>query len=293
MCMELDAFLRHMEHEKRCSPHTLDAYRRDITSYLDFLDERGWTIQRVSTRQIRSWLVDLHRSLAVRTVNRKLSAIRSFYAFLHRRGHVNADPAAQVHGLKMPSRNPTFIKQHELERLLDAQVMDDFPSARDALVIRLLYATGMRRAELMRLTDADIDVDQGVVRVMGKGRKERILPLLEDLMDDVRHYLALRDEAFDGVRLPALLVTDRGRPLYAKKVYTIVRDFLLLAEGADRRSPHVLRHTFATHLLNEGADLNAIKELLGHSSLGSTQIYTHNSIEQLKEAHRRAHPKGS
>lgn len=293
MCMELDAFLRYMEHEKRCSPHTLDAYRRDITSYLDFLDGRGWTIQRVSTRQIRSWLVDLHRSLAVRTVNRKLSAVRSFHAFLHRRGHSDTDPAAHVHGLKMPSRNPTFIKQHELERLLDAQVMDDFPSARDALVIRLLYATGMRRAELMGLTDADIDLRQGVVRVMGKGRKERILPLAADLIDDVRHYLVLRDKAFDGRRLPALLVTDRGRPLYAKKVYTIVRDFLLLAEGTDRRSPHVLRHTFATHLLNEGADLNAIKELLGHSSLGSTQIYTHNSIEQLKEAHRRAHPKGS
>lgn len=242
---------------------------------------------------IRAWVVDgLEKGWSPRAINRKLSCLKSFFRFLLQRGWVDQNPMRKVTAPKVGKALPVFVREEHLAQLLDETPFgDDFSGVRNRLVLELLYHTGLRRAELIDLSPEAFDFHRMQIRVKGKGGKERIIPMLPELAGRVQAYLRLRRETFDALP-PQLLLTDKGQPMYPKFVYLLVHRHLSTVTTVEKRSPHVLRHSFATHLSNKGADINAVKELLGHSSLAATQIYTHNAIEKLKEVYQQAHPKG-
>ena len=292
----IQSFLDYLRFEKRYSQHTHLSYETDLTQFTDFLqrvfDESD--LLSVSATQIRSWMAELKAAdQSSRSIVRKLSSLRSFYKFLLRQGLITVLPTAGVTAPKIRKRLPVFVKEGESDRLLQtlAQAAEDWRSLNARVIITLLYSTGMRSAELVALKTSQVDMSRMQIKVLGKGNKERILPIHPDMVALLANYLRQRQERgwADGERL---LMTESGRPVYAKYVYLLVREHLSAATTLDKKSPHVLRHSFATHLLNGGADLNAVKELLGHASLAATQVYTHNSIEKLKDAHRKAHPRG-
>lgn len=242
---------------------------------------------------IRAWMVDgMEKGLSPRAINRKLSCLKTFFRFLLRRGWVEENPLLKIVAPKSGKSLPVYVREEHLDQMLDGDLFGDgFEGARDRLLLELLYLTGLRRSELIQLTPEAFDFHRMQIRVRGKGGKERIIPMLPDLAGRVQAFIRLRRETFEQLP-PTLLMTDKGQPMYPKFVYNIVKRYLSLVTTVGKRSPHVLRHSFATHLSNKGADINAIKELLGHSSLAATQIYTHNAIEKLKEVYQLAHPKG-
>lgn len=294
--MKPSQFFNYLEFERRYSPHTLRAYRQDFTQFADYLTA---TYGDVSPKQathfhIRSWVVQLmDGGTSARTVNRKLSTLKTYYRFLTKRGERTDDPMVKVRAPKVGKRLPATVKPTEIEHLLDRIVFpDDFAGRRDRLVISVLYQTGMRRSELANLRTADLDFLQRQVRVMGKRSKQRLIPFGTELAQELQRYILERDRQFPERPEPELLlVHNDGAPLGDGRIYRIVRKYLGMVTTADQRSPHVLRHSFATHLSDNGADLNAVKELLGHTNLSATQIYTHNSIDQLRRVYERAHPK--
>ncbi len=293
--MREKSFLQYLQYEKRFSPHTITAYQTDLQQFLHFIDEDcGLTsVSEVGHSHIRSWMVHLlSQGRSARTANRKLSTLKSYFRFLVRRENLSVDPTAKVSAPKVGKRLPGSLKKSELEQLFrHLEFGEGYPGARDRMLIELLYATGMRRAEAIGLEVKDIDFHNLQIRVAGKGGKERLLPVSHSLAVSLRAYLTERGRAFpDGA--PALIfLTDKGKPMYPKLAYNIVRKYLSAVTSNEQRGPHALRHSFATHLSENGAELNAIKALLGHSSLASTQVYTHNSIERLKQVYRQAHPK--
>lgn len=298
MHQNLDRFLRYIQHEKRYAVHTVTAYGHDITQFLAFINENfgGLGAADINHSFIRSWVVSLMEGeMSTRAVNRKISSLRSFFRFLLREKVIERNPMLRVTAPKNGKKLPVYVEKSGMELLFShIAVETDFNGMRDRMVLELFYATGMRLSELINLELKDISLYSSTVKVLGKRNKERIIPFSPTLRDAISIYLEKRKELLAQTEQPTgcFIINDRGEQMTSKTIYTIVKKYLTLVTTISKKSPHVLRHTFATHLLNNGADINAIKEILGHSSLAATQVYTHNSIEKLKAAHRQAHPKG-
>lgn len=291
----LTEFVQYLRFEKRYSPHTLIAYQRDLEQFRDYLvKEFDLTELKLITHfHIRGWLADMKEDKqTARTINRKLSSLNSYYKHLRKLGITDKNPVKQLHAQRLPERLPTYLKESESQHLLEEVTFEPgFKGATDRLICELFYATGMRRNELQMLREKDIEWSLHQIRILGKGNKERLVPVNDVLLDAIRDYighkrqLEVYDEEF-------LFNLESGMPLYAGYIYRVVTRYMGEATTMKKKSPHVLRHTFATHLLNNGANIQAIKDLLGHSSLAATQVYTHNNIERLKEIHRQNHPRG-
>lgn len=298
--MELQApvqsFLQHIQHTKRYSPNTLQAYTSDLEQFAIFLHKQYEKddISTTTHTEIRSWMVDMmQHKISPRSINRKVSVLKSLFKFLMRRGEVKKNPLSKVQTPKTSKSLPVFVEQTNIEQLLNNVVFaEGYEGALDRIIIELLYGTGMRRSELLNLKESDVDSYNAQIKVLGKGNKERLIPIHTQLLAGIKNYIAEKNKLIDGMpQGNYLLVTEKGKPLSAAIVYNTVKKHLSIVTTINKRSPHVLRHTFATHLMNNGADINAVKELLGHSSLAATQVYTHNTIEKLKNIHAKAHPK--
>lgn len=291
MC--IDSFLSYLQHEKRYSDKTLIAYRTDLNQFAEYLKSQ-YQVQHPSEAthfMARSFIVYLiDKGVTPRSVNRKISALKSYYKFLTRRSLITANPMQKVIFPKTSRRLPEYVEQQAMQNLLKHDwFTSDFYGQRDRLIIELLYNTGIRREELINIKTHDVNLNQNLLKITGKGNKQRLVPFTEQLSALIRHYITLKNET--GQNNDYLLTTDKGEKMYPKFVYNKVKHYLSLVTTLDKKSPHVLRHTFATHLTNEGANLNAIKELLGHSTLAATQVYTHNNIQKLKDIYKKTHPK--
>ncbi|GAB2603961.1 tyrosine-type recombinase/integrase [Spirosoma areae] len=289
-------FLAHIRYEKRLSHHTLTAYASDLEQFSKFLvtECNAGQPERADFRHIRSWIVSLVESgMDKSSVNRKIATLRSFYGFLLRRNVLTLDPMLKIQALKASKKLPQYVEEKPMEMLLnDVEFPATFEGIRDKLVLELLYGTGIRLSELIGLKTVDLNLYDKTITVLGKRNKHRIVPLTQPLFELVQQYSRLKEEAFAGqADAVYLIVSDKGIQSYPVLIQRIVKRNLTLVTTLSTKSPHVLRHSFATHLLNRGADLNAIKDLLGHSSLAATQIYTHTSLEQLKKTYDQAHPK--
>lgn len=292
--MFIEQFIHYLKFEKRFSPLTVTAYQKDLDQFLVFLAVSESELLNVSHQQVRGWMVALmDQGYEAKTINRKISSLRSLYKFLQRNELIKINPMIQVRAPKIPKRLPVVITEQKMDSLLDGGFgfTDGFTGMRDRLIIELLYGTGIRLAELVGLKDEDVDNYEQQIRVLGKRNKQRIIPVHSSLAKLIAEYKIQKlSQNFDN-KASSLIVTDSGKDVYPKFVYRIVRAVLSAVSTHDKKSPHILRHSFATSLLNRGADLNAIKELLGHSSLAATQVYTHNSVEKLKSIYKQAHPK--
>ncbi len=293
--MVLTPFLLYLKSEKRYSPHTVEAYERDlrlISAYLkDHYDIEDWPA--VESFHLRSYIVALSsEGYAPKSIHRKLSAIRHLYRFLRKTGQCEKNPAQSIKTPRIGKRLPAVVDKGALEQLRSEELFEEgFSGSRDRAMLVLLYMTGMRRSELIDLSLGDIDFGQGQLQLTGKGNKQRLIPFGPVLEEELKSYLRAREEAFPGSPEKRVLLTDKGNPMYPRFVYNKVKHYIGMISTVSKRSPHILRHSFATHLADGGADLQAIRELLGHSSLAATQIYTHNSAERLKAVYRQAHPK--
>jgi len=290
----LDRFIRYIETEKRYSIHTVSAYQRDMGQFCIYLIDiyELDDMTKATPEMVRSYIAKLkNEGMENRSINRKISSLRAFYKFCLREKEIKVTPMQGVKSLRRPKELAKFVPQQDMEKV-EFGGGDDFKERRDELVFEMLYQTGMRRAELCGLRDPDIVEDTSLVKVHGKRDKERFIPISRELLDMIKKYETLRDIQFPCRSNVSLIVDDKGRSASSSFVYGIVHRILEGVTTLKQKSPHVLRHTFATHLLNEGADIRAIQKLLGHASLGSTQIYTHNTIEQLKEIYQFAHPLG-
>lgn len=288
-------YLQYLRFEKRYAQHTLGAYERDLCQFNEYissqfgLDDEGV----ISHFHVRSWLATFkEQNLQASSINRKLSAVNSFYKYLLKLQAVKKNPVRQLHAMRKAERLPVYLKEQETGYLLEEiQFEEGFKGFTDRLICDLLYQTGMRRSELVNLKEKDIEKSLKQVRILGKGNKERLVPVSPMLLDTLDEYIQEKRklETYDDNHL---LVLESGQQLYAGYVYRVVKTYLSTTTTLHKKSPHVLRHTFATHLLNNGANIQAIKDLLGHSSLAATQVYTHNNIDKLKEIHKNAHPRG-
>lgn len=295
--MNYQDFIDYLRYEKRVSPHTVTAYERDLSQFFSFLQEKLEINQLpdVHTEDIRAWIISLleDESLQAKSVNRKISAVRAFYRYKLKIKELTTNPTLSIHAPKIPKKLPQYVDVKDMEHLFsDIPFEDSFEGVRDRTILELFYATGMRLSELLNIKTQDIHLQDNTVKVLGKRNKERIIPFGNKLSELLTIYLGYLEKKFvEGTKNNYIFVTAKGEQLYPKAVYRIVRKYLDMVTTIDKRSPHVIRHTFATHMLNNGADLNAIKTILGHSSLASTQVYTHNSIEQLKSIYNQAHPR--
>lgn len=291
-------FLKYLQHEKRYSEHTLRAYESDLAQFNEFLTQNYPTQQtdqtqtQIKLRHLRVWVADLsNQQLNTTSIRRKIAALKSYYKFLLKKQLSTTNPTTALYLPKNAERLPTFVEEPKIELLLDkVDFGNDFAGIRNRLIIELLYGLGIRSGELLKIQHQHLLNDK--IKIAGKGSKERVLPILPYLQKLITQYIDLRNATFAVLTHNHLFVTDKGDPMYARMLHRIVTQHLAIVTTQKKRSPHVLRHTFATHLLDKGADLNAIKSLLGHSNLSATQIYTHNSIERLKDVYKQAHPKG-
>ncbi len=290
-----ESFLRYLQIEKRYSPHTVRSYLNDLDQFFKYLSGQGIPEDAglVTSHDIRSWMVSLlENGYSATSVHRKISSVRVFYRYLRKEGYVTNDPIEKVTLPRMKKRLPVFVEEESINKLLDDNDFgSDFEGVRNRMVIEMLYLTGMRRAELTGLHDSDVNIAEATVKVTGKRNKQRIIPLLKEFARELNEYVGVRKTTFPESRDSWFFVSNKGNKLYDKYVYNIVRRYLSMVTTIEKKSPHVLRHTFATHMLNRGADLNSIKEFLGHASLSATQIYTHNSFEQLRKIYKQAHPR--
>ncbi len=288
-------FLEHLKYQKRYSQHTIISYENDLSAFSTFMQKEfpDTEIDKIKTTFIRTWLAEMKEDeMASRSLNRKISALRSFFKYLLKNDVVKVNPVTTIISPKMPKRLPQFIEEKDTNNLFTGVVFSEgFKGLTEKLILEILYNTGMRKAELIGLKEHQIDISNSQIKVLGKGNKERIIPISKILMNDIKLYKAEKRRLIGRGEENFLFVTDKGKPLDPKQVYNIVKKYLTKVTTIDKKSPHILRHSFATHLMNNGADLNAVKELLGHSSLAATQIYTHNSIEKLKDVYKKAHPK--
>ncbi|MCQ2960028.1 MAG: tyrosine-type recombinase/integrase [Bacteroidales bacterium] len=286
----LQSFLNYLDFEKKSSKHTVTSYKNDLLHFLKNIGEKP--IAELTSKDIRLWISKLsEEGTAPRSINRKITAVRSFFYFLQKVGKLNQNVARKVHSLKAKKRLPFFVEDEKMNILLNENMFTkDFSGLRDKVIIELLYTTGIRRAELLGLEIQSVNLAEGNVKVFGKRSKERIIPLLPESLALLKEYIAERNKVVE-TSTTRLIVTDKGEEAYENFVYRTVRKYLGEVTTIDKKSPHVLRHSFATHLLNNGADINDIKELLGHANLAATQVYTHNSFEKLKEVYKHSHPR--
>ena len=293
--MSLQSFIRYLSFEKRFSPHTVAAYENDLLQFGTFLKAQYEMDEPADAEHmmIRSWLVHLmEEKISARSVNRKISSLRTYFNFLLKNKKVGHNPMQKILRPKQAQRLPVFIDEPRIEMLFDkADFGEGFIGARDRLIMELFYATGMRLSELCDIKEKNIDVYNCTVKVLGKRNKERIIPFTDVLKKLITGYRSERRKAVLDINHDYFFVTSNGKKIYQKLVYRIVNKYLGMVSTSEKKSPHVLRHTFATHMLNNGADINSIKEILGHANLAATQVYTHNTIEKLKKVYKQAHPR--
>lgn len=282
--------------ERRFSAHTITAYTDDLEHFSQFLSAQFATDQldQIQPAMIRSWMAAFAvQKITPRTINRKISTLKSFFKYCLIREWIAASPAKTIQVLKTKKRLPTYVEAQKMDQLMRHDFFpDDFEGRMEYLVLSLLYQTGMRVSELVNLKTSQIDFSRSQIKVLGKGNKERVIPISDALVVSIKSFLDEANQQLPSSETAFLLVNSKGKHPVARQLYSIVKKYLSLITTADKKSPHVLRHSFATHLTSNGAELNAVKELLGHSSLAATQVYTHNSIDRLRDIHKKSHPKG-
>jgi integrase/recombinase XerC len=289
----VDLFLKYLQFEKRYSAKTVTAYQTDLLQFEAFL-QQTYEASSASAHfgMVRSWIASLsEEDVSASSINRKIATLRSYYKFLIKEGHLEQNPMTKVRVLKVRKKLPQFVNEGDMVQVLDQVVFsEDWEGLRDRLVLELFYGTGIRLAELIQLKDADVRLRDRTVRVLGKRNKERVVPFPGSLVPLIEHYRIVRNREIARPSHELFFTTQNGSPLYPMLVQRLVKKYLSPA-ACEKKSPHVLRHTYATHLLNKGAEINAVKDLLGHSSLAATQVYTHNTIDKLKKIFNDAHPK--
>ena len=290
-----ESFLQYLLIEKRYSPHTIRSYKNDLDQFFIFIGTLGLSgdPEDLTSHEVRAWIVSmLDNNISSVTVHRKISCLRIFYRYLRKEGLVHHDPLEKVVLPKRKKTLPVFVGEEALDNLLDKYDFgSSFEGIRNRTIIEMLYLTGMRRAELIGLRNLDIDLSSATLKVTGKRNKQRIIPIVKSFIVRIEEYIRIRDERFSSGPESWFFITSKGNKLYDKFVYNTVKSYLTMVTTIEKRSPHILRHSFATHMLNKGADLNSIKELLGHANLSATQIYTHNTFEKLKKVYKQAHPR--
>jgi integrase/recombinase XerC len=293
--MPRERFLQYIKFEKRYSPHTVTSYENDLSQFESYLINEYNIKEIIETDylQIRSWLVNLmEKGITARSVNRKITTLKTFFKFCVKEGVLKENPMLKILSPKISKRLPVYVEKEKMDLLFDkVDFGEGFIAARNRLIVETFYMTGMRLSELVNLLDADIDVSQNNIKVLGKRNKERLIPFSNSLRKNISEYRKLRSELSVGYDVKYFFITEKGKKVYQKLVYRLINYYLSVVTTLDKKSPHILRHTFATHMLNNGADLNAIKELLGHANLSATQVYTHNTIEKLKKVYKQSHPK--
>ncbi len=289
----LNAFLAYLQFEKRYSVHTITAYSNDLVQFFDFVETQyeGIPFTHITGTMVRTWLASMkEEELTGKTLNRKISSLKSFYKYQIQQGQLAKSPMETVISPKVNKRLPAFVAEQDIEQLLiNLEFAEGWKGYTEKMVIQLFYATGMRLSELIQCKEQQLDLSKRIVKVLGKGNKERMIPISPELANELKQYIQQKPDAAIGNN--HLFVTEKGKALQPRAVYSFVKFYLSQVTTLQKKSPHVLRHSFATHLMNNGADLNAVKELLGHASLAATQVYTHNTIEKLKEVFAKAHPK--
>ena len=287
-------FLDYLKFQKRYSHHTIISYQNDLKDFFDYIESGYGTLSlpEISSNLVRSWLAQLKQNkIASKSINRKISSLKSFFKYQLRKEVLSVSPMATIVSLKVNKRLPSFIEEKELNVLFnEVEFPDTWEGRTNKLLIKIFYQTGMRLSELINLKESQIDRSNNNIKILGKGNKERIVPVNKDLQTDIFDYISEKKK-IENYEIGYLLINKKGKKLQPRYVYSIVKGYLSTVTTNDRKSPHILRHSFATHLTNNGANINAVKELLGHSSLAYTQIYTHNNIKKLKDIHKRAHPK--
>ena len=290
-----ESFINYLQFEKRYSSHTVIAYKNDLDQFVQFCTEMigVFDINKVDAKLVRGWIVYLmEQNLSARSVNRKVTTVKSFYKFLMKEQIAVDNPAVHLPLPKVRKKLPYFVEENNLHHLLDDGFFENnFTGIRDKLIITLLYGTGIRLAELLILKESDFNKKEYLIRIFGKRNKERIIPYPKSINKLLDSYVQVKNET-TGSTTERLLTTENGKPVYEKLIYRVVKNNLAKVTLLEKKSPHILRHTYATHLLNKGADLNAVKELLGHSNLAATQVYTHTTFERLHDIYKQAHPRG-
>jgi len=290
-----ESFLQYLKIEKRYSPLTVRSYLNDLDQFDNYLNLQGLSgkPEEIGYHDVRSWIVSMiENGYSPVSIHRKISSLRVFYRYLRRGGLASNDPLKKVVLPKIRKRLPVFVEEGSLDKLLDEYDFgDDFDGVRNRTIIEMLYMTGMRRGELTGLHDIDVDINGALVKVTGKRNKQRIIPLLKPFTAKLEDYVRIRNAEFPDIKPEWFFIGNKGNKLYDKYVYNTVRKYLSMVTTIEKKGPHILRHTFATHMLNNGADLNSIKEFLGHANLSATQIYTHNSFEKLRKIYKQAHPR--
>ena len=289
------SFLEYLSLEKKYSAHTIKAYKNDLISFRDFMvtEFSEEDLSKINYNQIRSWIVSLvDLKVSNRSINRKVSSLKSFYKFLQKTHQITGNPLSKHKALKVERKIQVPFNVKEINKVIDlVSDEDDFTSVRNKLIVELFYSTGIRRAELINIKEKDVSLSNKTIKVLGKRNKERFAPLLNTVIHTLKQYLQLKEEFSIGIE--ELFITEKGNKIYETLVYRIINSYFSQVSTKEKKSPHILRHSFATHLLNEGADLNSVKELLGHSSLASTQVYTHNSLDAIKKVYNQAHPRSN
>ena len=291
----LQSFINYLAFEKRYSRHTIVSYQNDLEQFFIYIASQYQvtTLTDIATTYIRSWLAEMKgNKITAKTINRKASSLKSFFKYHLKTGSITVTPMWSVITPKISKRLPEFVKEQDMQNMFQyLPFPDDWKGKTDRLLLMLFYQTGMRLSEQVNLKESQVDFSKKVIKVLGKGNKERVVPVSGELVDEMKMYQQAKRKQLENFDNTYFFVLENGKRLYAKYVYLIVKKYLSAITTLNKKSPHILRHTFATHLTNNGADINAIKELLGHSSLAATQVYTHNNIEKLKEAHKKAHPR--
>jgi integrase/recombinase XerC len=293
---DVSKFLDHLKFEKRYSAHTVRSYHDDLLQFSDYLDQQfgGMAIKEISSAIVRSWLASLKQDkMSARSITRKISTLKSFFRFMLKSGAVVKSPMVTITSPKVSKKLPFYVEEGDMKVLFrDVAFTDDWNGYTGRLAMLMLYLLGIRLSELVNCKERQVDYANNAIKVLGKGNKERVIPAGKELLAAMKEYVAKKKVEFEAPDRDFLLVTDKGKKLYPKYVYRLTQRYLQEVTTIEKKSPHVLRHSFATHLSNNGAELNAVKELLGHASLAATQVYTHNTIEKLKNVHRKAHPRG-
>jgi integrase/recombinase XerC len=291
---QIQSFIDYLTFEKKYSKHTITSYQNDLAQFLEFIeiDSQNSDAKEINYQIIRSWISELvENAISPKSINRKLSTLKSFFKYLQRLKMIDNNPMSKLSGPKIPKRLPVFIDEHDMEKLFtNIEFEASINGLRDKLILDLLYQTGIRRSEISSLKEIDIDNQNNTIKVLGKRNKERLIPISIALKRNLNEYISVKQK--QNLSNDYLLLNNKGEKMSEQNIYQIVKKYLSLITSIHKKSPHILRHTFATHLLNNGADINAVKDLLGHANLSATQVYTHNTIDKLKKSYKQAHPRG-